>query len=57
MAVFFEYIDFGTNIQAKDFESAMQYNHSMQLIGTPEEKKNAEEKLIIALGNLMSLRS
>ena len=57
MRLFFQFIDFRTNVQAKDFESAMMYNHTMQKIGTEQEKKDAETKLIKALNNLVSLKA
>lgn len=57
LAVFFKYIDFRTDMQAKDFEAAMMYNHTMQRIGTDEQKKEAEAKLVIALHKLASLRN
>ena len=57
IAIFFKYIDFRTDAQAKDFEAAMLYNHTIQQIGTPEEKKHAEEELVKALHDLVSLKS
>lgn len=57
MRIFFQYIDFRTDVQAKGFEEAMIINHTMQKIGTEDEKKLAEKNLEIALGKLMSLRS
>ena len=56
MRIFFEYVDFRTNAQAKDFEAAMIYNNTIQKIGTEEEKKIAEAKLTEALNALVSLR-
>ncbi len=56
MRIFFEYIDFRTDIQAKEFEAAMIYNHTIQKIGTDQEKKDAEAKLTDALNKLVSLR-
>ncbi len=55
MRVFFEYIDFRTSAQAKDFESAMIKNHTIQQIGTDEQKKLAEAELAEALNKLVSL--
>lgn len=57
IAVFFKYVDFRTDIQAKDFEAAMIYNHTIQQIGTEDEKKIAEQKLKDALTLLVSLKS
>lgn len=57
MRIFFKFIDFRTDIQAKDFEAAMLYNHTIQKIGTEQEKKDAEAKLTDALNRLVSLRS
>ena len=57
MRIFFEYIDFRTDIQAKDFESAMLKNHTIQKIGTEDEKKKAEAELANALHRLVSLKS
>ena len=57
MAIFFKYVDFRTDSQAKDFEAAMLHNHKIQIMGTPEEKKDAEEKLIVALNALAALKS
>lgn len=56
MRIFFEYIDFRTDVQAKDFEAAMINNHKIQQTGTEQEKKDAEKKLELALNNLVSLR-
>lgn len=56
MRIFFQYIDFRTDLQAKDFEAAMIKNHSIQKIGTDEEKKLAEAELAEALNALISLR-
>ena len=56
MAVFFGYIDFRTDMQARDFEAAMIRNHTIQKIGTDEEKKLAEAELAKALNALVSLR-
>lgn len=57
MMIFFQYIDMRSDSQAKDFEAAMIENHKAQTMGTPEDKKNAEEKLKAALIKLVSLRS
>lgn len=57
MQIFYKYIDFRTDIQAKDFEKAMMNNHTMQLIGTKEEKDESERMLKIALRRLVSLKS
>jgi len=57
MRIFFQYIDFRTDIQAKSFEEAMMKNHTMQKIGTPDEKAKAEAELQMALHNLVSLKS
>lgn len=56
MRIFFQYIDFRTDIQAKDFEEAMMRNHTMQQIGTEDEKKKSEADLVLALNKLASLR-
>lgn len=55
LLVFFKYIDMRTDGQAKDFEAAMVYNHSIQITGTKEEKEDAEKKLEIALNKLVTL--
>ena len=55
MRVFFLNVDFRTSVQAKDFESAMVYNHTIQQIGTEEEKREAEKKLVDALNKLVTL--
>lgn len=57
LRIFFSYIDFRTDVQAKDFEAAMIHNHKAQLTGTPEEKALAESNLKIALAKLVSLRA
>lgn len=57
VAIFFKYMDFRTDAQAKDFEAAMLYNHTMQTIGTEQEKKDAELKLKNALIKLVHLRA
>lgn len=53
--IFFKFIDFRTDAQAKDFEAAMLRNHTMQQIGTPDEKKKAELELVDALNKLVHL--
>lgn len=55
MRIFFEYVDFRTNEQAKDFEAAMIKNHTIQQIGTDEEKKISEAELLDALNKLVTL--
>ena len=57
LRIFYQFIDFRTDVQAKDFEAAMIHNHTMQRIGTDEEKAIAEAKLKVALTNLVSLKS
>ena len=57
MQIFYQYIDFRTDVQAKDFEKAMIYNHQMQLIGNENEKAESERLLKIALTKLVSLKS
>ena len=56
MRVFFEYVDFRTDAQAKDFEAAMLKNHIAQQTGTEDEKIKAEAELVLALNKLVSLR-
>ena len=56
MQVFFKYIDFRTDAQAKDFETAMLYNHTIQRIGTDAEKIRAEQLLKDALTELVHLK-
>lgn len=56
IALFFKYIDFRTDQQAKDFEAAMLYNHTIQIIGTPEEKADAEKQLTDALRSLVNFK-
>lgn len=56
MGIFFKYVDFRTDAQAKDFELAMINNHRIQLTGTKEDKDNAEKILMDSLRNLVSLR-
>lgn len=56
-AIFFSYIDFRTDLQAKDFEAAMIKNHKAQLGGTNEEKIIAEKELSEALNRLVSIKS
>lgn len=56
MRIFFQYIDFRTDMQARDFESAMIKNHTMQKIGTEDEKRKAEAELQVALHDLVSLK-
>ena len=56
MMVFFKYIDYRTDSQAKDFEAAMIKNHQVQLTGTDQEKKDAEKILTDALYKLVNLR-
>lgn len=56
MAIFFQYIDFRTDAQAKDFEEAMINNHKAQHSGTDDEKKIAEKVLVDALNRLVSLK-
>ena len=56
-ALFFSYIDFRIDSQAKDFEAAMIKNHKAQLEGTSEEKIIAEKELSEALNRLVSLKS
>lgn len=53
LAIFFQYVDFRGDAQAKDFEAAMIYNHKMQIEGTDQEKAYAEKKLQLALSNLV----
>ena len=55
MRIFFKYIDFRTDAQAKDFEAAMIYNHTIQKIGTDDEKAKAELGLRLALERLVNL--
>ena len=57
MRIFFQYIDFKTDVQAKDFEAAMLRNHTIQKIGTEDEKRKAEADLTVALHKLISLKS
>lgn len=52
IGAFFLYMDFRMSAQGKDFEQAALKNREVQLHGTEEEKKDAEEKLAIALRNL-----
>ena len=54
--IFFPFIDFRTDVQAKDFESAMIKNHTIQKIGTDEEKAKSEEDLKNALIKLAHLK-
>ncbi len=56
MGIFFKYVDYRTDAQAKDFEAAMISNHKAQLMGTKEEKDNAEKILMDSLRSLVSLR-
>ena len=57
MRIFFHFIDFRTDAQAKDFEAAMIYNNTIQKIGTEDEKVIAEKNLKLALERLISLRT
>lgn len=56
MRIFFKYIDFRTDIQAKDFEQAMIHNYNMQMVGSDEDKKLATKRLEDALHKLVNLR-
>ena len=56
MRIFFKYVDFRTDLQAKDFEQAMIHNYNMQLVGSDEEKKLATKRLEDALHKLVNLR-
>ncbi len=56
MRLFFSYVDFRTDSQAKDFEAAMIKNHIAQQTGTEDEKKKAEAELVVALNKFVSLR-
>lgn len=56
MGIFFKYVDFRTDAQAKDFELAMVNNHKAKLTGTKEEKDHAEKVLMDSLSRLVSLR-
>lgn len=55
MRVFFVYVDFRTDSQAKDFEAAMLKNHATQNNGSNEDKTNAEKELVTALNSLVHL--
>lgn len=55
MRIYFKFIDFRTDAQAKDFEAAMIYNHTIQKIGTDDEKAKAELNLRNALERLITL--
>lgn len=57
LQIFYKYIDFRTDVQAKDFEKAMLHNHTMQLIGSKEEKDESERLLKNALIKLVALKS
>lgn len=57
MSIFYKYVDFRSDAQAKDFELAMISNHKAQLTGTKEEKDNAEKVLMDSLSRLVSLKS
>ena len=57
MMIFFKYVDFRSDAQAKDFEAAMLNNHKAQIEGTNEEKNNAEKALMEALARLVNLKS
>lgn len=56
MAIFFQYIDFRTDDQAKEFESLMIRNATIQKIGTEDEKRAIEKELEGALLKLVNLR-
>lgn len=56
IGIFFRYIDFRSDMQAQDFEDAMIKNHTIQRIGTNEEKILAEKALADALRKLAFLR-
>ena len=56
-AAFFLYIDMRVGKQAKDFESAAIRNFMAQRTGTPEERKDAEEKLKAAFSLFVRLSS
>lgn len=49
MGIFFLYTDFRVSEQGKDFEKVAMENSITQRIGTPEQKRISEEKLIGAL--------
>ena len=51
-----EEAEFQIFVQAKDFESAMIKNHTIQKIGTDEEKAKSEEDLKNALIKLAHLK-
>lgn len=56
MRVFFLYVDFRADLQAKDFEAAMIHNYNMQMVGDEDDKKIAEARLANALDNIAVLR-
>lgn len=53
MMIFFLYIDWRGNEQAKEWVLAAQKNHLAQQNGTPEEKKEAEDALWKAASNFI----
>lgn len=55
MRIFFKYVDFRTDFQAREFEKAMIENHKAQKEGSEDDKIKAEAKLISSLNKLVSL--
>lgn len=55
MRIFFKYVDFRTDSQAKDFEKAMIENHRAQKEGSEDDKIKAEKALIFSLNKLITL--
>jgi len=50
---FFAYTNFNVDSQGRDFMAAALTNHNIQMIGTPEEKKIAEENVKNAFRKLI----
>ncbi len=55
-AVFFKYIDMRVDAQGRDFSRAALNNYHTQREGTPEQKKEAEERLIKAFTAFVVLK-
>jgi len=53
MTAFFVYVNFNVDSQGRAFMEAAVHNHNIQMIGTPEEKKIAEENLKNAFRKLI----
>lgn len=54
---FFLYIDFNVDRQGRSFMAAAINNHQIQMVGTDEEKRNAEKILIDSFRALIKFRN